>query len=209
MVTTSIRVLCVDDHRVVQEGIGSMLARQGDIEVVASAGSGEQGVALFLAHRPDITLMDLQLPDISGIEAIRRIRANSPDAKVIVLTVLSSDEDIYRALEAGAITYLIKNALSDDLVPTVRDVHAGRHPISAEVSAVLATRRPELALTPREAEVVDLIVKGMRNKEIGATLGISTETVKVHVKKILAKLEVNDRSAVVAAALRRGIIHFP
>jgi two-component system NarL family response regulator len=177
------------------------------MEVVALAASGEEAVALHRKYRPDVTLMDLQLGAMSGVEAIRAIRSENATANIVVLTMYQGDEDIYRALEAGATTYLLKDTLSDDLIRIVREVHAGRSPIRPEVEARLAERAARPALTAREVEVLELIAEGMRNKEIAAALGISEETAQVHVKHILAKLKVKDRSAAITVGLRRGIIH--
>jgi DNA-binding NarL/FixJ family response regulator len=209
MLKSVIRVLCVDDHRVVREGIASMIGRQEDMSCVAAAGSGEQALALFREHRPDVTLMDLQLPLMTGLQTIWAIRGEYPDARIVVLTMYHGDEDIFRALDAGAASYLLKDALSHDLVHVVREVHAGRRPIPAAIAERLANRASYPALTRREIDVVELIAKGARNKEIGARLGISEETVKVHVKSLLAKLNVNDRAAAITVALQRGIIHLP
>ena len=205
--TVSIRVLCVDDHRVMLDGLSLLIGRQPDMDVIAAATLGEQAVELFERHRPDVTLMDLQLPTMSGLDAIREIRALDADAKIVVLTMYQGDEDIYRALEAGATAYLLKDALSDDLVRVIREVYTGRRPIGSDVASLLAARRMQPSLTPREVEVIRLIAQGMRNKEIGVALGISEWTAKVHVKNILAKLNVSDRAAVIQIALRRGIIH--
>jgi two-component system NarL family response regulator len=202
-----IRLLCVDDHCVMLEGLSLLIGREPDLEVVASATSGEQAVALFEAHRPDVTLMDLQLPTMSGLDAIREIRRVHGDARIVVLTMYQGDEDIFRALEAGAAAYLLKDTLSEALVRVIRAVHAGERPIPPDVAAALEARVAHQSLTPREVEVVDLISQGMRNKEIAGALGISEQTVKVHVKNVLAKLSVSDRSAVVAVAVRRGILH--
>jgi len=204
-----IRVLPVDDHRVMLDGLSLLIGRQDDMEVVASATSGEQAVALFREHRPDVTLMDLQMPTMSGIEAIQQICRETPDARIVVLTMYSGDEDICQALDAGAATYLLKDALSEDLVRVIRDVHSGERPMPSDVAARLEARKTQPSLTPREVDVVRLIAQGMRNKEIAVALGISEETAKVHVKNILAKLNVNDRTAVIPVALRRGIIHIP
>jgi DNA-binding NarL/FixJ family response regulator len=206
MSSRKIRVLCVDDHRVVREGIASMIGRQADMEVVASAGTGEQAITQFRQYRPDVTLMDLQLPVMSGFETIRAIRGEYPEARIVVLTMYQGDEDIYRALEAGAAAYLLKDALSNDLVQTVRKVYAGHQSIPHNVANRLGDRMGH-ALTPREIAVTELIARGHRNKEIAAELGITEETAKVHVKNVLAKLEVNDRAGAVTVALRRGIIH--
>jgi len=207
--TKRITVLAVDDHRVVLDGLSLLIDRQPDMEVVASATSGEQAVALFNEYRPDIVLMDLRLPTMSGLEAIELICRENPDARIVVLTMYSGDEDINQALEAGAVTYLLKDMLSEDLVRVIREVHAGERPLLSDVAARLEARKMLPSLTPREVEVVRLIAQGMRNKEIGVALGISEETAKVHVKNILAKLNVNDRTAVIPVALRRGIIHLP
>jgi DNA-binding NarL/FixJ family response regulator len=203
----NIRVLCVDDHPIVREGVSLIIEMQPDMHVVGMAATGEEAVQLFRAHRPDITLMDLQLPGISGLEAIKRIRAEAPNARVIVLTMYEGDEDIYRALQAGAATYLLKNTLSDDLVRVVRKVHGGQHPLSAEIAERLAARKCEQTLTQRETEVLRLLAQGMRNKEIGANLGITEETAHGYLKSIFSKLKVQDRTAAVTVALRRGIIH--
>jgi two-component system NarL family response regulator len=184
-----------------------MLARNAAIEVVASAGTGEQAVALFCRHRPDVTLMDLQLPVMSGVDAIRAIRRHSPDARIIVLTMFQGEEDIYRALEAGAATYLLKDSLTHDLSRTVVEVYEGTCQIPTHIRDKMISRGSRPSLTSREIAVVELIARGMRNKEIGAALGVTEETAKVHVKHLLTKLDVNDRSAAVTEALRRGIIH--
>jgi two-component system NarL family response regulator len=177
------------------------------MEVVASATSGEEAVELFARHDPDVTLMDLQLPTMSGLEAIQTICRERAGARIVVLTMYQGDEDIYRALEAGAAAYVLKDALSDDLVCVIREVHTGKRPIPSDIAATLATRREHPALTPREVEVVRHVAEGLRNKEIAFALGITEQTAKVHVKNILAKLNVNDRTAIIPIALRRGIIH--
>jgi DNA-binding NarL/FixJ family response regulator len=202
-----IRVLCVDDHRIVREGIALIISREPDLEVVGSAASGEECLEMFERLRPDVTLMDLQLGVMSGVETIQGIRRCHPDARIVVLTMYQGDEDIFRALQAGASTYLLKDMLSDDLIRVIREVHAGEHPVQPAVEARLAERAGRPRLTPRELQVVELIAQGMRNKEIAASLGISNETAQVHVKNILSKLAVKDRSAAIAVALRRGIIH--
>lgn len=204
---SSIRVLCVDDHRIVREGIALILAREPDIEVVASAANADEAVAEFKRHRPDVTLMDLRLGERNGIDAIKEIRRDFPDARIVVLTMYQGDEDIHRALSAGAATYLLKDALSDDLIRVVREVHAGGHPMAPDVRARLDRRAANPTLTPREIQVLQLVSLGKRNKEIAAILGLSDDTVPVHVKNIFAKLRVNERTAAVNVALRRGIIH--
>jgi DNA-binding NarL/FixJ family response regulator len=207
METARIRVLCVDDHRLVREGIKLIIDRQPDMEVVACATTGEESIPLFRRFRPDLTLMDLQLASMSGLDAIRAIRGEDAEARIIVLTMYQGDEDIYRALEAGAATYLLKDTLSDDLIRVMREVHAGKHPIVPDVKACLDKRDPTRVLTRREIEVIKLMSEGMRNKEIAAALHISEDTAQVHVKNILAKLKVNDRTAAVNVALRRGMVH--
>ena len=205
--STPVRLLCVDDHRIVREGIALILSREPDITVVATASTAEEAVLEFRRHRPDITLMDLRLGGSSGIDAIREIKKEYPTARIVVLTMYQGDEDIHRALSAGAATYLLKDALSDELIRVVREVHAGGHPMAQDVRARLDERAAHPTLTPREIQVLQLVSQGKRNKEIAAILGLSEDTVPVHVKNIFAKLRVNERTAAVNVALRRGIIH--
>jgi DNA-binding NarL/FixJ family response regulator len=202
-----IRVLCVDDHALIRDALTMKVDLQPDMRMVAAAATGEQALEYFRLHRPDVTLMDLQLPTMSGLDAIRAIRREDPQARIVVLTMYEGDEDIYRAIEAGAATYLLKDTLADDLIRIVRDVHDGARPIPADIAGRLAERVEQGTLTRREVQVVELIATGMRNKEIAGALNISEETVQVHVKNILAKLKVQDRTAAVTIALRRGIIH--
>jgi two-component system NarL family response regulator len=204
---TPIRVLVVDDHRIVRDGLALIIGREPDIEVVASAATGEEAVAAFRRHKPNVVLMDLQLPGISGVDAIRAIRALDDAARIVVLTMYDGDEDIHRALEGGATTYLLKDSVSDDLIGVIRDVHTGGRPMAAEVKARLAHRAARPTLTKREIRVLQLVLKGQRNKEIAAALSISEETVEVHLKNIFTKLDVHDRTAAVYVALRRGILH--
>lgn len=204
---STIRVLVVDDHAIVREGITLIINRQPDMQVVAAAASVEEAVQQFTRCRPDITLMDLRLRDSSGTLAIAAIRRLDVFARIIVLTMYDGDEDIYRALHAGAVTYLLKDTLSDDLIGVVREVHAGRRPVPPAVEARLAERLTQPTLTPREVEVMTLMMQGLRNKEIAPSLGISEGTVQVHIKSIFAKLHVSDRTAAVEVALRRGIVH--
>jgi len=201
-----ITVLCVDDHPLVLDGIMQKINRQPDMTVVATATDGKQAVDLFKRHRPDVTVMDLQLPGMSGLDAIQAIRAENPKARIVVLTMYQGDEDIFRALKSGAATYLLKDTPSDELVRAVRDVHLGLSSLPANVAQRLATRPFDEGLTSRGMEVLRLLAAGMRNKEIAAALDISQETVQGHVKKILRTLEVNDRTAAVTVAIRRGII---
>ena len=203
----SIRVLCTDDHRIVREGLALIINQQPDLEVVASAGSGEEAIELFLRHRPDITLMDLQLGALNGVETIRRIRTLAPEARIVVLTMYQGDEDIYRALDAGAAAYVLKDALSEDLLRVIREVHSGRAPVNASVEAQLLARAERPRLTPRELQVLELVAAGMRNRKIAEVLGLTEETIDMHVKNIRAKLNVTDRTAAVNVAIKRGIIH--
>ena len=162
---------------------------------------------MFRQCLPDVTLMDLQLPKMSGLEAIQAILHERAEARVIVLTMYHGEEDIYRALEAGATTYLLKDTLADELVRIIREVHLGKRPMSANIRASLAERAQHRHVTPRELQVIELVSQGMRNKEIAASLGISEETVQVHLRNIYMKLNINDRTAVLAVAMRRGLIH--
>jgi DNA-binding NarL/FixJ family response regulator len=202
-----VRVLCVDDHRIVREGIELIISREPDMTVVASAATAEEAVIQFTRHRPHVTLMDLRLGASSGIDAIREIRRHEPTARIVVLTMYQGDEDIHKALSAGAATYLLKDALSDDLIRVVREVHAGGQPLGADVQARLHERAAQPTLTAREIQVLELVSQGRRNKEIASLLGLSEETVPVHLKNIFAKLKVNERTAAVNVALRRGIVH--
>jgi DNA-binding NarL/FixJ family response regulator len=207
MTAPRIRILCVDDHRIVREGIALIVASQPDMRVVGFAATGEEAVVQWRRHGPDVTLMDLRLGGMSGLDAIRAIRREEPAARVVVLTMYQGDEDIHQALAAGAATYLLKDTISDDLIRTIREVHAGGQPMDPEVKARLSERAAQPHLTPREIEVLNLVAKGHRNKEIAALLRISDETVPVHLKNIFAKLRVNERTAAVNVALRRGIVH--
>ena len=207
MMAPRIRILCVDDHQLLREGLSLILERESDMEVVDFAATGEKALDLFETHRPDIVLMDLQLPGMNGLEAIHAIRRRHPDARIIVLTMFDGDEDIYRALDAGAATYLLKDTLSKDLIRVIRGVAAGTAPLDPLVSERLAHHAQHPALTTREVEVMKQVAVGRRNKEIAAFLGIGEETVRMHLKNIFVKLDVNDRTAAVNVALRRGIIH--
>jgi DNA-binding NarL/FixJ family response regulator len=201
-----IRVLCVDDHRLMREGVAKIVGVQPDMEVVAEASNGDQAVAQFLASRPDVTLMDLQLPVTSGPEAIRRIRQLDDCARIIALTMYRGDEDIHRAFEAGAMGYVLKDTISDDLIHVIREVHAGRRVVAPDIQQALDERARHPALSLRERQVLELVAEGMRNKEIAAALGISTDTTGMHVKNIYTKLDVHDCTAAVANAIPRGII---
>ncbi len=201
-----IRVMCVEDHRIVREGIALIINQEADMEVVGSCASAEEAVSVYRSCRPDVTLMDLRLGKMSGVEGIKAIRKEHPDARIVVLTMYEGDEDIYRAHEAGATTYLLKDTLSSDLIRVVRQVHAGERPVMPVVEARLKERASAPTLTSREIEVLQLISEGLRNKEVGATLGITEGTVQIHVKNIFGKLNVNDRTAAVQVAVRRGLV---
>jgi two-component system NarL family response regulator len=202
-----ITVLCVDDHRLMREGIMFILGMHEDIQVVAEASDGEEAVAKYLQFRPDVTLMDLQLPRVNGLEAIRTIRKHDAAARIVVLTMYQGDEDIYSALRAGAAGYVLKDSVSDVLLNVIREVHAGRTAIPPDIAAKLALRPPQPVLTAREIQVLEVLVTGMRNKEIAEALGISEQTTRTHIKSIFSKLKVHDRTAALAEGLRRGLIH--
>ncbi len=184
-----------------------IVQRQADISVIGAVSTGEEAIAAFVRQRPDIVLMDLRLPAMSGVEAIRAIRQSDPGARVVVLTMYDGDEDVHRALAAGATAYLLKDSLSDDLIRVIREVHAGERPVGPEVQARLEDRAARPTLTQREVRVLELASEGRRNKEIAASLSISEETVVVHLRHIFTKLDVHDRSAAIYVAVRRGIIH--
>jgi DNA-binding NarL/FixJ family response regulator len=205
--SNQIRLLVVDDHNIVRSGLTALIGTEPDMTVVAEATNGQQAIDLFRQHQPDITLMDLRLPLIGGVEAITSIRKEFPTARIIVLTTYDGDEDIYRALQAGACGYLLKGMLADELLEAIRAVHSGLRRIPAAVAQRLADRMGGPELTPREVEVLNLIVKGNSNKEIGAALFISEATVKTHVNNILGKLGASDRTQAATMALQRGIIH--
>jgi two-component system NarL family response regulator len=204
---TPIRVLVVDDHPLIRAGLIATISPEPDMAVVGEASTGREGLELYREHQPDITLMDLRMPDMGGVEAIGTIRAEFPSAKIIILSTYQGDEDIFRALDAGAVTYLLKDTLAEKLVEIVREVARGGRPVLPEIAQRLTERMFQPALTNREIEVLHLLARGMRNKEIAADLKISDETVQGHVKNILAKLSVHDRTEAVAVAVRRGIVH--
>jgi len=202
-----ITVLCVDDHRIVREGLRMIINSEPDMVVIDTAATGGEAVMRYQQHVPDITLMDLRLPDVSGVDAIRQIRHLDAAARIIVLTMYKGDEDIHRAIGAGASTYLLKDTLADDLPRIVRDVHAGRQILPADVAARLQERAAHPTLTSREIEVMKLVAAGRRDKEIAVALSISTHTVRVHMKNIFTKLDVSDRTEAMNVAIRRGIVH--
>jgi two-component system, NarL family, response regulator len=202
-----IRVLVVDDHPMIRAGLIATISPEPDMAVVGWASTGREGLEQYRQHQPDITLMDLRMPDMGGVETIRSIRAEFPSAKIIVLSTYQGDQDIFRALEAGAVTYLLKDMVAEKMMGVIREVASGGRPIPQEVAQRLTDRMFQAALTAREVEVLQLVARGLRNKEIAADLNISDETVQGHVKNILAKLAVHDRTEAVAVAVRRGIVH--
>jgi DNA-binding NarL/FixJ family response regulator len=199
-----IRILIVDDHPVLREGLTLIIESQADLQVVAEAGTGKQALTLFEEYLPDITLMDLGLPDIHGIDVIRRLRGQHPDARIIVLTTYLGDVQALRALQAGASGYLLKGTLRRDLLDTIRAVHSGQRHVQAEVASELAQYAADQSLTTREIEVLKLIAKGFSNKIVADRLEISEDTVKGHVSNILEKLKANDRTHAVTIAVHRG-----
>lgn len=202
-----IRILIVDDHPVVLLGIGALIMSGKNLELVAQARNGEEAVRLHALHHPEITLMDLRLPGISGVEAIRQIRSQTPEARFIVLTTYDGDEDIYQALEAGASGYLIKDMPQEALFEAIRKVHMGGRYLPSPVSQALASRMPDSSLSGRECDVLRLMARGRSNGEIAGELGITEGTVKCHVSVILNRLNVRDRTQAVVTALQRGLIH--
>ena len=204
--SSRIRILSVDDHPVVRQGIKGLVDVQPDMTVVADAANGRDAITQFRTHRPDVTLMDIQMPEMNGLDALIAIRSEFPDAKLIVLTTYEGDVHILRALKAGAQGYLLKNTLHSDLLQTIRAVHAGRRSLSPEVSFQVAQHATDQALTPAEVVVLRLIAEGNANKEIADQLSITEDTVKGRVKSILAKLDANDRTHAAIIGLRRGII---
>jgi DNA-binding NarL/FixJ family response regulator len=202
-----IRVLAADDHPVVRTGVSAVLANEADIEVVGEASNGEEAVALFSSLRPDVVLMDLRMPRMTGVDATRAILASAPDARVVALTSYDGDADIYRALDAGACGYLLKDMLGTELVHAVRAAAAGKRVIPPEVAGRIAEFTPRVDLTNRELEVLRLAAKGLRNRDIAVAIGRTEATVKVHLKRIMAKLNTADRTEAVTVAIQRGIIH--
>jgi DNA-binding NarL/FixJ family response regulator len=203
-----IRILAVDDHALLREGIAGLVAGQSDMTLVAQASNGREAIHQFRTHRPDITLMDLQMPEMNGVDAMIVIRGEFPEARIIVLTTYTGDVQVLRALKAGARAYLLKNLLHKELLETIRAVHAGKKTVSPEVSFQLAEHATDDALTPAEVRVLRLIAEGNANKEIAAQLYISEETVKGQVRNILSKLGANDRTHAAMIGVKRGIIEF-
>jgi len=202
-----IRVLCVDDHPLVRKGIASILATERDVKLVAEGANGREAVALFEKHRPDVTLMDLRMPEMDGIAAATAIRRQFPEARIIALTSFDGDQEIQRALEAGVRGYLLKEMVHTEVLRAIRLVHAGQKLMPSEVVERLAEYFPPVALTAREVEVLGCVARGMSNKEIAEQLGTADGTVKIHVQNILAKLGAADRTHAVTIAVKRGILH--
>jgi DNA-binding NarL/FixJ family response regulator len=205
--TRKIRVLCVDDHPIVREGMAAIVNLQPDMMLAGAAATGGEALERFIELRPDVALVDLQLPDMSGFDLIKKIKAKSPNARIIVLSSHEGDVDIQRALEAGAQGYVVKGLVREELLETIRSVHAGKRRLPAAVAQKLAEHMADEPISPRELEVLSLMAGGKRNKEIAGELSIAEDTVKMHVRNILSKLQVNDRTEAVTSALRRGIIH--
>jgi DNA-binding NarL/FixJ family response regulator len=201
-----IRILSVDDHPLLREGIATIINSQPDMALVGQATNGGEAIQEYRNYRPDVTLMDLRLPDLSGIDAMIAIRGEFPEARIIMLTTFEGDVEIQRALEAGARGYLLKNMPPNELVRVIRDVHAGKKRVAPELAAQLAEHMSDDQLTPREVEVLKQVAGGNRNRDIAGLLRISEETVKVHLKHIMDKLGAKDRTQAIAIAVRRGII---
>jgi DNA-binding NarL/FixJ family response regulator len=201
-----IRILAVDDHALLREGVAALVAGQSDMSLVAQASNGREAIHQFRTHRPDVTLMDLQMPEMNGLDAMIAIRGEFPEARIIVLTTYTGDVQVLRALKAGARAYLLKNLLHKELLETIRAVHAGKKTVSPEVSFQLAEHATDDALTPAEVRVLRLIAEGNANKEIAAQLSVSEETIKGQVRNILSKLGAGDRTHAAMIGLKRGII---
>ena len=205
--TAILGILCVDDHPLVRKGIAAILANEKDMKLKAEAGSGAEAVDAFRQFHPDITLMDLRMPGMDGIEATKEIRKIDPEAKIIALTSYDGDQEIYRALEAGVRGYILKESVHTEIVRAIRVVNSGKRLMPPEVAERLSEHFPQVALTPREIEVLQHVAKGLGNKEIGVRLGTAAGTVKMHLQNILSKLGASDRTHAVTLAIRRGIIH--
>ncbi len=208
MTKDSIRVLIVEDHNVVRQGLVALINLAEGIQVVGEAGDGVEAIAQFRKLQPDVTLVDLRLPKLGGVDVIQRVRSETPQARFVVLTTYDGDEDIYRALKSGAKAYLLKGMTSDELITTIREVAMGRSHIPPAIAERLAERMGTEDLTPREADVLEQIVHGKSNKEIATELDISEATVKTHINSLLGKLGVTDRTQAATAAIRRGLVPF-
>src|SRR3989475_3945812 len=202
-----IRILIAEDHTVVRDGLVALIKQEADMDVVAETGDGQQAVELWKQHRPDVTLMDLRMPGLEGVDAIYAIRAADPNARIVILTTFDGDEDIYRGMRAGAKSYLLKDVRREELFQCIREVHAGRTFVPPAIAAKLAERLPAEELTSREREVLRLLAEGKPNKLIGAALSISEVTVKSHVQAVFRKLNVLSRTEAIAIANRKGLLH--
>jgi two-component system NarL family response regulator len=202
-----IRILIVDDHFIVRIGLLTTIGMIPEFTVVGEASTGSQAIQLYRQHLPDVVLMDVRLPDFSGIEATAALREEFPEARIIMISTFDSDEDVYRAFQAGARGYLLKNVLGEELARAIQRVHAGQQHIPPEIGRRLSEHEPGSDLTPRETEVLRFLVKGLSNKEIGDLLGFTENTAKFHVKSILGKLQASDRTEAATAAIQRGILH--
>lgn len=207
MNTEVIKVLAVDDHPLVRKGIASILSNEGDMQLVGEAGNGREAVDLFRQHHPDVVLMDLRMPDMDGVQATQAIRKDYPEARIIALTSYDGDQDIYRALEAGVRGYMLKEMVHTDVLRAIRTVHSGKRLMPQEVAERLSEYFPQVALTPREVEVLGHVAKGLANKEIADQLGTASGTIKMHIQNILEKLGAADRTHAVTIAIQRGILH--
>lgn len=203
----SIKLLIVDDHPAFRLGLASLIRGQSDMELVAQTGDGREAVELFQRCKPDVVLMDLRLPGISGVEAIMAIRKDFPEARIVVVTTYDLDEDIYRALRLGAVSYLLKDMPMEAMLKTIRDAHAGQPELPPQVAKLLKQRLDRKDLTARETEVLQMLAKGRSNKEIGVALHVTEETIKSHLRTLFAKLGVRDRTEAVINAVRHGIVH--
>ena len=203
----TIRVMCVDDHPLVRKGVASILANEPDMELVAEASDGQEAVQKFHELHPDVVLMDLRMPQMDGTEATRAIRGEDPDARIIALTSYDGDQDIYRALEAGVRGYILKEMVHSEIVKAIRTVQSGKRLMPPEVAERLSEYFPQVALTPREVEVLSYVARGLANKEIAHKLGTANGTIKMHVQNILEKLGASDRTHAVTIAIERGILH--
>lgn len=203
----TITILCVDDHPLVRKGIASIIANEANMKLVGEAGGGHEAVDMFRSLRPDVILMDLRMPDMDGTEATKQIRKIDPEAKIIALTSYDGDQDIYKAIEAGVRGYILKEMVHTKVIDAIHTVHSGKRLMPTEVAERLSEYFPQVALTPREIEVLRYVAKGMANKEIAHHLGTASGTVKMHVQNILAKLGASDRTHAVTIALERGILH--
>jgi DNA-binding NarL/FixJ family response regulator len=207
MAENTLRVMCVDDHPLVRKGVAAILANEPDMELVAEASDGQEAVEKYRQLHPDVVLMDLRMPHMDGTEATRAIRSEDPEALIIALTSYDGDQDIYRALEAGVRGYILKEMVHSEVVKAIRTVQAGKRLMPPEVAERLSEYFPQVALTPREVEVLSLVARGMANKEIAHKLGTANGTIKMHVQNILEKLGASDRTHAVTIAIERGILH--